>query len=341
MLRYSDAQSRMKEGDLPVSELLLVRHGETEWTLSRRHTSYTDLPLTANGEDQARSVAGILAQHTIVLTLTSPRQRATRTAELAGLRHARVEPDLREWDYGGYEGLTTPEIRRIRPGWVLWTDGVAAGRDHPGESPVQVGLRADRVLARTGRALRDSPLGAVVLVAHGHFLRVLAARWLGLAPAAGALFRLGTGTVSALGTEHGRPVVSTWNVTPPPGSSRVHAAGADARRAELPAVLALGARSGDGGDLRLPACDQSPAAGWRVTAGPRRIRCHSAEKNPRWSHAGRPGRPSFAAAIPEIPTGGQALAGSRHSGGTQRVAGIQRATGIQRVAGIQSAAGIQ
>jgi broad specificity phosphatase PhoE len=265
-----------------VGELLLVRHGETEWTLSRRHTSYTDLPLTANGEDQARAVAGMLAQHSIALALTSPRRRATRTAELAGLRNAQVEPDLREWDYGGYEGLTTPEIRRRRPGWVLWTDGVAAGPgDHPGEGPVQVGLRADRVLARTGRVLRDSPLGAVVLVAHGHFLRVLAARWLGLAPAAGAMFRLGTGTVSALGTEHGRPVISTWNATPPTGS-RVQAAAADARRAELPAVLALGARSGDGGDLRLPACDQSPAMRrrGRVTAGPRRIWRHSAEKTP-------------------------------------------------------------
>jgi probable phosphoglycerate mutase len=260
-----------------VGELLLIRHGETEWTLSRRHTSYTDLPLTANGEDQARAVAGALARHTIALALTSPLQRARRTAELAGLRHAQVEPNLREWDYGSYEGLTTPEIRSMRPGWVLWTHGAAAGADdHPGESPVQVGLRADRVLARIRRVLRDSPLGAVVLVAHGHFLRVLAARWLGLAPTAGAMFRLGTGTVSTLGTEHGRPVVSTWNMTPPPAVPRVYAAAADARRSELPTVLALGARSGDGGDLRLPACGQSPAAGrGRVNAGPLRIRRHS------------------------------------------------------------------
>lgn len=205
-----------------MGELLLVRHGETEWTLSRRHTGHTDLPLTANGEDQARAVAAVLAEHTIALTLTSPRQRAMRTAELAGLWHAQVEPNLREWDYGGYEGLTSAQIRGQRPGWVLWTDGVAAGpEDHPGESPEQVGARADRVLARVRPLLGDCPLGDVVLVAHGHFLRVLAARHLGLPPAAGALFRLDTGTVSTLGTEHGRPVVTAWNAAPPPTSPRV------------------------------------------------------------------------------------------------------------------------
>lgn len=202
-----------------MGELLLVRHGETEWTLSRRHTGHTDLPLTANGEDQARAVAAVLAERTIVLTLTSPRQRAMRTAELAGLRHAQVEPNLREWDYGGYEGLTSAQIRSKRPGWVLWTDGVAAGpEDHPGESPEQVGARADRVLARVRPLLGDCPLGDAVLVAHGHLLRVLAARHLGLPPAAGALFRLDTGTVSTLGTEHGRPVVTAWNATPSPTS---------------------------------------------------------------------------------------------------------------------------
>jgi broad specificity phosphatase PhoE len=200
-----------------VGELLLVRHGETEWTLSRQHTSYTDLPLTANGEDEARAAAAVLAARTIALTLTSPRRRAMRTAELAGLRYAQVEPDLREWDYGGYEGLTTSQIRSMRPGWVLWTDGVVPGPDgHPGESPQQVGARADRVLARVRRFLGDPALGDVALVAHGHLLRVLAARHLGLPPAAGALFRLGTGTVSILGTEHGRPVITGWNVTPLP-----------------------------------------------------------------------------------------------------------------------------
>jgi probable phosphoglycerate mutase len=198
-----------------VGELLLVRHGETEWTLSRQHTSYTDLPLTANGEEQARAAAAVLAQHTIALTLTSPLQRARRTAELAGLRHAQIEPDLHEWDYGGYEGLTTAHIRTTRPDWVLWTDGVIPGPDgHPGESPEQVGARVDRVLDRVRPFLADSAFGDVVLVAHGHLLRVLAARQLGLPPAAGALFRLDTGTVSTIGFEHGRPAVTRWNATP-------------------------------------------------------------------------------------------------------------------------------
>lgn len=205
-----------------MGELLLVRHGETEWTLSRRHTSYTDLPLTANGENQARAVAAVLARHEITLTLTSPLRRARRTAELAGLRHALIEPNLHEWDYGGYEGITTSEIRSRRPGWALWTDGVAPGPDHhPGESPGQVGARVDQVLARVRPLVDDAAPGDVVLVAHGHLLRVIAARHLGLPPAAGALFRLDTGTISTLGTEHGRPVVSRWNAMPPLPSPRV------------------------------------------------------------------------------------------------------------------------
>jgi broad specificity phosphatase PhoE len=199
-----------------VGDLLLVRHGETEWTLSRQHTGLTDLPLTANGEDQARGLAPLIARRGIALALTSPLRRARRTAELAGLRHAEVEHDLHEWDYGGYEGLTTAEIRGVRPGWVLWTDGVAPGpADHPGESPQQVGARADRVLARIRPTLGDPDRGDVALVAHGHFLRVLTARQLGLPASAGALFRLDTGTVSILGTEHGRPVVTAWNSAPP------------------------------------------------------------------------------------------------------------------------------
>lgn len=166
-----------------MGELLLVRHGETEWTLSRRHTGLTDLPLTANGEEEARTLAPLLARRAIALALTSPLRRARRTAELAGLGNAQVEPNLHEWDYGGYEGLTTAEIRGRQPEWVLWTDGVAAGPDgHRGETPRQVGTRADRVLARIAPALGDSARGDVVLVAHGHFLRVLAARRLGLPP---------------------------------------------------------------------------------------------------------------------------------------------------------------
>ena len=203
-----------------MGELLLVRHGETEWTLSRRHTSYTDLPLTPNGEDQARAIAALLAERRIATTLSSPLRRARRTAELAGLR-AHLEPDLHEWDYGGYEGRTTADIRCTRPGWVLWTDGVAADPEgHYGETPAQVGERADRVLARVRPLLEDSDCGDVALVAHGHLLRVLAARHLRLPPAEGAMFRLDTGTVSTLGTEHGRPVVSAWNTAPPPSARR-------------------------------------------------------------------------------------------------------------------------
>jgi broad specificity phosphatase PhoE len=198
-----------------MGELILLRHGETEWSLAGKHTGRTDIPLTKRGEQAAAALAPLLARRDIVATFTSPARRAVTTASLAGLADAKPDPDLWEWDYGGYEGLTTAEIRGLRPDWVLWTDGVAAGpEDRPGESPRQVGARADRVLARIGPALGDPAQGDVVLVAHGHFLRVLAARRLGLPPAAGALFRLDTGTVSTLGTEHGRPVITAWNATP-------------------------------------------------------------------------------------------------------------------------------
>ncbi|GAA1831360.1 histidine phosphatase family protein [Actinomadura chokoriensis] len=194
-----------------------MRHGETEWSRARRHTGLTDVPLTARGEEQARALRAALKERRIVRTLVSPAERARRTAELAGLPAAETDPDLREWDYGGYEGITTAEIRETRPGWFLWDDGVVpGGAGHPGETVGQVGARADAVLARVG-PVSDGPLskGDVALVAHGHFLRVLTARWLGLEPALGRLFALGTGTLSALGTEHDRPVVSAWNVPPP------------------------------------------------------------------------------------------------------------------------------
>ncbi|MEV6177387.1 histidine phosphatase family protein [Streptomyces sp. NPDC052015] len=194
-----------------MGDLLLVRHGETEWSRSGQHTSHTDLPLTAHGEEQAKSIAPLLSGRTFALALTSPLHRAVRTAELAGVTGAVPEPDLHEWDYGAYEGITTAEIHTTRPAWDLWTDGVPPGPDgHPGESPEEVGRRADRVLARVDAALAHD--GDVVLVAHGHFLRVLTARRLGLAPAEGRLFQLATGTVSRLSTEHGRPVVAEWNV---------------------------------------------------------------------------------------------------------------------------------
>ncbi|MGI5193504.1 histidine phosphatase family protein [Streptomyces sp. CA-288835] len=192
-----------------MGDLLLIRHGETEWSASGQHTSRTDLPLTRRGEEQAKSLAPLLAGRSFALVLTSPLGRAVRTAELAGLSGAVVDPDLHEWEYGGYEGVTTVEIHRTRPDWDLWTDGAPSGPEgHVGESPGQVGERADRVLARVAETL---PEGDVLLVAHGHFLRVLTARRLGLPPSEGRLFRLETGTLSRLSTEHGRPVIAEWN----------------------------------------------------------------------------------------------------------------------------------
>ncbi|MFF8403275.1 histidine phosphatase family protein [Streptomyces sp. NPDC014846] len=197
-----------------MGDLLLVRHGETEWSVSGRHTSWTDLPLTGHGEEQAKSLAPLLTGRTYALALSSPLGRAIRTAELAGLPGVVTDPDLHEWDYGGYEGITTAEIHRTRPDWDLWTDGVPPGpQGHPGESPAETGARADRVLARVDAALAEGT-GDVVLVAHAHFLRVLTARRLGLPPAEGRLFQLATATVSRLATEHGRPVIAEWNVRP-------------------------------------------------------------------------------------------------------------------------------
>ncbi|MER7791143.1 histidine phosphatase family protein [Streptomyces sp. NPDC097640] len=195
-----------------MGELVLIRHGETEWSRTGKHTSWTDQPLTARGEEQARSLRPLLADRKVALALVSPLSRAVHTARLAGIEGARIEPDLHEWDYGGYEGITTDEIHRTRPDWTLWTDGVApGGAEHPGESPEQIGARVDRVLATVEPELR-ADRGDVVLVAHGHVLRVLTARRLGLPPAAGALFRLDTATVSRIGTEHGRPALVAWNV---------------------------------------------------------------------------------------------------------------------------------
>lgn len=195
-----------------MGDLLLVRHGETEWSRSGRHTSWTDLPLTRHGEEQAKSLAPLLSRRTYARVLTSPLHRAARTAELAGLSGAVTEPDLHEWDYGGYEGITTVDIHRTRPDWDLWRDGVPPGvPGHPGESPAEVGARADRVLSRVATALADGA-GDVILVAHAHFLRVLTARRLGLPPAEGRLFQLETGTMSRLSTEHDRPVIAEWNV---------------------------------------------------------------------------------------------------------------------------------
>ncbi|MEV0481614.1 histidine phosphatase family protein [Streptomyces sp. NPDC050508] len=195
-----------------MGDLLLVRHGETEWSVSGQHTSWTDLPLTQHGEEQAKSLAPLLSGRTFALALTSPLGRAIRTAELAGITGAVPDPDLHEWDYGAYEGVTTVDIHQARPDWYLWTDGVPPGpAGHPGESPDRISARADQVLKRVDAALGD---GDVILVAHAHFLRVLTARRLGLTAADGRLFQLATGTVSRLSTEHDRPVIAEWNTRP-------------------------------------------------------------------------------------------------------------------------------
>jgi broad specificity phosphatase PhoE len=195
-----------------MGDLILVRHGETEWSRAGKHTGRTDVPLTPAGEAAAAALAPMLARRDIVAVFTSPARRAVTTAALAGLDNAKPDPDLWEWDYGGYEGLTTPQIREQRPGWYLWRDGVIPGdAEHPGETVAQVGQRVDRVLGRVTPLLDD---GDVALVAHGHVLRVLTARYLGLEPSAGRLFRLDTGTISTLESEHDEPVISSWNVPP-------------------------------------------------------------------------------------------------------------------------------
>jgi probable phosphoglycerate mutase len=199
-----------------MGELILLRHGETEWSRAGRHTGRTDVPLTPKGVADAAALAPMVTRRVddgrLVAVFASPAQRAQRTAALAGLTVTKTDPDLWEWDYGGYEGITTAEIQRTRPGWSLWRDGIIPGdAEHPGETVEEVGERVDRVLKRAAPLLRD---GDVALVAHGHVLRVLTARWLGLRPTDGRLFRLDTGTVSALGTEHDEPVILSWNVPP-------------------------------------------------------------------------------------------------------------------------------
>ncbi|GAU65756.1 putative phosphoglycerate mutase family protein [Streptomyces sp. NBRC 110611] len=201
-----------------MAELLLVRHGETEWSRTGRHTGRTDLPLTEEGERRARALAPLLARWRIARALCSPLRRAARTAELVLPPGTGVRPEsgLMEWDYGAYEGLTTAEIRRTRPGWDLWRDGVPPGDGaHPGETLAQVGERCDTVLARAAAAL-DEHDADVVLIAHGHVLRVLTARWLGQPAVDGALYRLDTSALCVLGTEHERRVITGWNLRPWP-----------------------------------------------------------------------------------------------------------------------------
>jgi broad specificity phosphatase PhoE len=187
-----------------LPSVYLIRHGETEWSLSGQHTGRTDLPLTEEGERKARGLHERLKGVSFDRVFTSPLQRAARTCELAGFgKTAKLDPDLVEWNYGDYEGRKSSEILSHRPGWLLFRDGCPNG-----EQPADVGARADRVIAR----LRASDDQAAVF-SSGHILRVLAARWLGLAPSEGRLFVLSTASVSILGYEHDKsgPVLSLWN----------------------------------------------------------------------------------------------------------------------------------
>lgn len=188
-------------------KIYLLRHGETEWSRLGKHTSVTDLPLTENGRTAARRLHSALAHETFALVLTSPLQRARDTCALAGLAEAAIiDPDLMEWNYGEYEGLTTKEIRSKRPDWSLFLDGCPAG-----ESPEEVATRADRISARV-RDTREN----VALFAHGHIFRVLAARWIDLPVRHAERFLLDTATLSVLGYYYQTPAVRVWNA-PVPG----------------------------------------------------------------------------------------------------------------------------
>lgn len=187
------------------ARIVIVRHGETEWSASGRHTSRTDLPLTDEGRRRASGLAGALSEWTFAVVLSSPLRRARETCEIAGFAsRAELDDDLREWGYGEYEGLTTPEIRAENPDWFLWRDGCPGG-----EQPSEVAARADRVLARL--AATD---GDALVFAHGHLLRVLAARWVSLDATFGARLALGAGSISVLGHERDTRVIERWNAVP-------------------------------------------------------------------------------------------------------------------------------
>lgn len=186
-----------------AGQIWLIRHGETEWSLSGAHTGRTDLPLTAEGERQAHALRAKLAGHQFALVLTSPLQRARRTCELAGYGgQAQIDPNLLEWDYGEYEGLTTAEIQRRRPGWSLFRDGVPGG-----ETIEQAGMRAQAVIERALGANGD-----VALFGHGHILRILTACWLRLRPDGARYFALSAAGISILGYEHEYQVIDHWNL---------------------------------------------------------------------------------------------------------------------------------
>ena len=212
-------------------EILLVRHSETEWSLSGQHTSYTDIPLTENGRAHAHLIGARLADRRFALVLTSPLGRARDTCRLAGIHDdPEATDDLREFDYGRYEGITTPDIRLERPGWDLWRDGCPEG-----ETSAEVGARVDRVIERALAADGD-----VALFGHGHLLRVLGARWLGLPPEAGGLLALSTGSLCVLGFERERQVIWLWNDTSHIADERPGAADETAGEATPPSVVRSG-----------------------------------------------------------------------------------------------------
>ena len=192
-----------------AGEVFLVRHGETEWSVSGQHTGITDIPLTENGCRAAQRLEPLLSKTEFALVLSSPLGRARKTCELAGLgARMQIDPDLIEWNYGEYEGLTPAQIHRTAPGWMIFRNGCPGG-----ESPDQVGDRVDRVIGRV-RAVA----GRVVLFAHGHVFRVFAARWIGLPPTHGGHFLLDTSTLNILGYYRGIPAVRCWNA--PVGNGR-------------------------------------------------------------------------------------------------------------------------
>ena len=185
-------------------QIWLVRHGETEWALNGRHTGTTDIPLTGTGREQAEALGRRLVGRPFALILSSPLSRAAETARLAGFGdRAQLDPDLREWDYGAFEGLTTPEIRALHPDWTIWI-----GPWTDGETADDVGTRADRIIER---CLDPGVEGDALLFAHGHFLRVLAARWIGLPAAGGGKFALSTATLGLLGWDRTNRVIELWN----------------------------------------------------------------------------------------------------------------------------------
>lgn len=187
--------------------LWIVRHGETEWSMSGQHTGRTDVPLTEAGERQAAAIRELMADVRPVLILSSPRRRARETARLAGLEVDEITEDLAEWDYGRYEGRTTEDIRTEEPDWTVWTHGCPGG-----ESVEQVGERADRLLTRISGHLSQGP---VVLVGHGHFSRALAARWIAMPVSGGAHLLLGTAAPSVLSAQYGTPALRGWNLPNP------------------------------------------------------------------------------------------------------------------------------